>query len=115
MDRRSFQIRSARIFVCYISLENETRFDRREGVAAAAKTAGAEKARLCYSVLDDVLISVIPCDRCETYFGAGGATRLRTGYGVVRRQVDYLAASELTMFSKRGSPRSGSQKGSSFN
>src|SRR5206468_5576879 len=27
----------------------------------------------------------------------------------------YLAASEATIFSKRGSPRSGSQKGSSFN
>ncbi len=52
-----------------------------------------KKARLCYSVLTDVLIPVIPRDSCEAYFGA----------------------SEATIFSKRGSPRSGSQKGSSFN
>jgi len=52
-----------------------------------------KKARLCYFLLNDVLIPVIPCDPCEAYFGA----------------------SEATIFSKRGSPRSGSQKGSSFN
>ncbi len=30
-------------------------------------------------------------------------------------RIDYFGASEPTIFSKRGSPRSGSQKGSSFN
>jgi Alcohol dehydrogenase GroES-like domain len=34
------------------------------------------------------------------------------GYGVVRKRIDYLGARELTIFSKRGSPRSGSQNGS---
>src|SRR5206468_11017295 len=31
-----------------------------------------------------------------------------------RRRIDYLGASEATIFSKRGSPRSGSQNGNSF-
>ena len=34
------------------------------------------------------------------------------GYGVVKKRIDYLGARELTIFSKRGSPRSGSQNGS---
>ena len=53
-------------------------------------------------------------------FGAKEATRLRRaasqcrramGYGVVRRRIDYFGASELTIFSKRGSPRKGSHSG----
>src|SRR5439155_10131451 len=40
-------------------------------------------------------------------FGAREATRLGRAYGVVRRRIDYFGASELTIFSKRGSPRSG--------
>jgi len=44
-------------------------------------------------------------------FGANEATRLHRGYGVVRRRIDHLGASELTIFSKRGSPRSGSHIG----
>jgi Alcohol dehydrogenase GroES-like domain len=34
------------------------------------------------------------------------------GCSVVRKRIDYLGARELTIFSKRGSPRSGSQNGS---
>src|SRR5919204_4647092 len=48
--------------------------------------------------------------RCD-YFGAREPTRPRRGYGVLTRRIDYLGAIELTIFSKRGSPRSGSQKG----
>jgi hypothetical protein len=56
----------------------------------------------------------IGVDSWLVYFGAREATRLRRGYGAVRRGIDYLGASESTIFSKRGSPRSGSQNGSSF-
>jgi hypothetical protein len=47
----------------------------------------------------------------QNYFGAKEATRLHRGYGVVRRRIDHLGASELTIFSNRGSPRSGSHIG----
>jgi len=40
-----------------------------------------------------------------------GTDRLRRGYGVVSKQMDYLGARELTIFSKRGSARSGSHHG----
>jgi hypothetical protein len=40
-----------------------------------------------------------------------GRDRLRRGYGVVSKRMDYLGARELTIFSKRGSPRSGSHHG----
>ena len=44
-------------------------------------------------------------------FGAKEATRLRRGYGVVVKATRYFGARELTIFSKRGSPRSGSHIG----
>src|ERR1700752_2159919 len=51
------------------------------------------------------------CSRCRSscYFGASEATRLRLGYGVVGKRIDYFGASELTIFPKRGSPRRESQ------
>ena len=49
------------------------------------------------------------------YFWAREATRLRRGYGAFSGQIDYLGARELTIFSKHGSPCSGSQNGMSFN
>ena len=48
---------------------------------------------------------------CLPFFGAREATRLRQGYGVVVRATRYFGASELTIFSKRGSPRNGSHIG----
>jgi hypothetical protein len=47
--------------------------------------------------------------RRQIHFGANELTRLRQGYGVVRNEQTYLGAREATIFSKRGSPRSGSQ------
>ncbi len=39
---------------------------------------------------------------------------IRKGYGVVKNEKTYFGAREATIFSKRGSPRSGSHQGSSF-
>ncbi len=57
--------------------------------------------RVCICVIRVICGDVLP--------GARKATRLRRGYGAVRRRIDYLGASELTIFSNRGSPRNESQ------
>jgi hypothetical protein len=46
--------------------------------------------------------------------GEGGDDHKESTKSKVEDRNGYLGASEATIFSKRGSPRSGSQKGSSF-
>jgi hypothetical protein len=56
------------------------------------------------------LLSVI------TWFNLRRRDELRSAEanGLATKRMDYLGASELTIFSNRGSPLSGSQNGSSF-